>query len=145
MTSTARKIEKKYIPMPTWELTPQALTELIRFRHERFPSELIHVIPLTRDFREVLLDYSHFIGRKARNILLLRMASEGVYDEALLTELCERAGTAVLREALKMARRRGEPAVIAVISEHFRESVEDDPLPGDFWLRTLEKFCGLAY
>ena len=86
MTSTARKIEKKYIPMPTWELTPQALTEL-----------------------------------------------------------CERAGTSVLREALKMARRRGEPAVIAVIFEHFRESVEDDPLPGDFWRRTWEKFCGLAY
>ena len=131
--------------MPTWELTPQALTELIRFRQERFPSELIHVIPLTKEYREVLLDYIHFIGRKARNILLLRMASEGVYDEALLTELCQRAGSAVLREAMRFARRRGEPAVKAVISEHFCEESPKEACLGNFFKRSWERFCGLAY
>ena len=150
MMNTAKKIETtakvayKKDTLHAWELTPQSLREIILFQKERLSTELMLVVPLTREFRAVLLDHSHFLGIRARDILLLRLASAACFDEALLYELCERTGRRVRLEALERARRRENRAAAWVIEESLGHDVPPEARPGLF-AGLWQRFCGLAY
>ena len=150
MTNTARKIERRpeHIrqrdTLHAWELTPQSLREILLFQKDRLSTDIMQVVPLTRAVRSVLLDHVHFLGREARTILLLRMATAHVQDEALLVALCERSGRRVRTEALQRARKAQNRAAAWVIEESLGDHAPAEEKPG-FLTNLWERFCGLAY
>lgn len=150
MTNTARQLERrpettyKKDTLHAWELTPQSLREILLFQKDRLSTDIMQVVPLTRAFRSVLLDHVHFLGREARAILLLRMASAAVVDEPLLVALCERSGRRMRIEALQRARKARNRAAAWVIEESLGEYAPAEEKPG-FFANLWEHFCGLAY
>ncbi len=150
MTNTARKFERR--PEPTykkdtlhvWELTPQSLQSILLFQKDRLSTDIMQVVPLSRDFRRVLHDHVHFLGAEARTILLLRMAIAPIQDEPLLVSLCERSGRKARIEALRRARLAGNRAAAWVLEESLGEDAPAEEKPG-LWTRLFERVCGLAY
>ena len=150
MTNTARKIERRPLhehqrdTLHTWELTPESLRQILLFQKGRLSTDIMLVVPLTCDFRSVLLDHVHFLGPEARTILLLRMAIAPVQDEALLVALCERSGRKARCEALQRARKAGNHAAAWVIEESLGDHAPAEEKPS-LWARLWERACGLAY
>lgn len=150
MTNTAKKFERRPEPaykkdtLHAWELTPNSLRSIILFQKDRLSTEIMQVVPLSRDFRSVLLDHVHFLGPEARTILLLRMAVTPIRDEALLTALCERSGRKVRIEALRRARLAGNAVATWVLEESLGDYAPAEEKPS-LWTRLFEKACGLAY
>lgn len=150
MTSTARQLERrpeiqyKKDTLHAWELNPRSLREIILFQKDRLSTEIMLVVPLTRAFRDVLLDHVHFLGREARNILLLRMAVAPIQDEALLYELCSRSGIRARTEALHRARKAQNYGAAWVIEESLGDHAPAEEKPG-FFANLWEHLCGLAY
>ena len=150
MTNTARKFERRPEPahkkdtLHAWELTPASLQSIILFQKDRLSTDIMQVVPLSRDFRRVLVDHVHFLGREARTILLLRMAVAFIQDEELLLALCERSGHKARIEALRRARRVGNRFAAWILEESLGEYAPEEEKPG-LWTRLFEKVCGLAY
>lgn len=148
MTNTAAKLAHTEAPvftqtMRTWTLTPQSLRELILFQRERLDPDMMQIIPLTGEFRTVLLDHCHFLSRRARAVLLLRLAGARVFDEPLLTELCAHVSRTTRLEGLQRARRAGNRAAAWVIEESLDGDAPPER-PEPLLRRLLLRFCGLA-
>ena len=129
--------------MPVWALTPQSLRELILFQKARLDPDMMQILPLTKEFLEVLLDHCHFLSPRARAVLLLRLAAAQVFDEPLLTELCAHLSRATRVEGLHRARAAGNRAAAWVIEESLDGDVPPAPRP-PLLRRLLLRFCGLV-
>lgn len=126
-----------------WQMTPDALGDIILFRRERLPGELFEVIPLDMEYQKMILDYFHFLGVRARNVLLLRLAGQKKIYEPLFYELCDKAG----REARISAWRRASEIGSAAAQEIAAQSLGFDvPQQRDsFFKRMRMQLLGLAY
>ncbi|MEA4920105.1 MAG: hypothetical protein VB078_04210 [Clostridiaceae bacterium] len=126
-----------------WEMTPDALGNIILFQRERLPAEIFEGIPLDMEYQKIILDYFHFLGVRARNVLLLRLAGEKKIYEPLFYELCDKAG----REARTSAWHRASELDRLAAKEIAEESLGFD-VSGEresFFKQLGMRLLGLAY
>lgn len=147
MEKCAKPVHAKVSDQPKeaifWEMTPDALGDIILFRRERLPAEIFEVIPLDMEYQKVILDYIHFLGVRAKNVLLLRLAGKNRIYEPLFYELCDGAG----REARIRAWRRASDLDSAAARDIAAQSLGFDvPKARESFFKQLGmRLLGLAY
>lgn len=127
---------------PEGALGPDRFASMIALQKERLPIEYIRAIPLSRDFQTMLYEHSHYLGIKAREALLIRLAASTDFHAPLFYELCDRAGRGVLRRAWNIAKAAKKTNRLYMLEEAMGECPEEEATG---FRALLDRALGLAF